>query len=128
MTFGAFSKKVNSLLESQHGAVFARPTMQVKTQSRRAVVIGGERTFYYYFFFWLEGVSGQPGNHANYALAITPQKIFRVHTRARNSSHLVFLETVFISGMSPVLCSQKERVCAKLRLTGILVLGQPTSS
>ena len=38
------------------------------------------------------------------------RKRFRVLDKARKSCHLSFLEAVFISGLSPVLCAQKEFV------------------
>ena len=37
-----------------------------------------------------------------------PVKRFRVLAKAKNSGHLSFLKVVFISRLSPVLCTQKE--------------------
>ena len=44
------------------------------------------------------------------AVCSNPVKRFRVLAKARNSGHLSFLEAVFISRLSPVLCAQKEFV------------------
>ena len=44
------------------------------------------------------------------AVCSNPVKRFRVLAKARNSGHLGFLEAVFISRLSPVLCAQKEFV------------------
>ena len=44
------------------------------------------------------------------AVCSNPVKEFRVLAKARNSGHLCFLEAVFISRLSPVLCAQKEFV------------------
>ena len=46
------------------------------------------------------------------AVCSNPVKRFRVLAKARNSGHLSFLEAVFISRFSPVLCAQKESVCS----------------
>ena len=44
------------------------------------------------------------------AVGASPAKRFKVLAKARNSGHLGFLEAVYISRLSPVLCSQKEFV------------------
>ena len=44
------------------------------------------------------------------AVCANPAKRFKVLAKARNSGHLGFLEAVYISRLSPVLCSQKEFV------------------
>ena len=44
------------------------------------------------------------------AVGASPAKRFKVLAKARNSEHLGFLEAVYISRLSPVLCSQKEFV------------------
>ena len=66
-------------------------------------------------------VSGCPVSNPGYNCAnglLTPEcrkavcansaKRFKVLAKARNSGHLGFLEAVYISRLSPVLCSQKE--------------------
>ena len=44
------------------------------------------------------------------AVGSNPMKRFTILAKARNSGHLSFLEAVFISRLSPVLCAQKEFV------------------